>query len=301
MAQPFESNVAHDLIAASPAVSADEMFEDDSYSDGFADDFEEGMAQDTLMDDMEQYDEGAESYDSEAYFGGDELNDFDEDMEDGFNDEFAAETDSDTMSALEMAVAEAMDAGSQDEFARRLLIGIQRVSSSANVIPLLQQSAAREADEMALFDDVLDWFEQENTDEALAILGGVVARTALRPITQRGGTRTGRAVNQQIVHSATQAARNLINRQGSQAIRALRPIAASVGRVAARRGMKPSGLPDAIRQAVTAVAAQPSLTRRLVQTTLTVRTGNTKTTCRCGGSVPSRFVVNGTVEIIIRR
>lgn len=306
MAQQIETNVAHDLMAASPVVSADEMFEEDSYGDGFDDDFDEGMDQDTLMEGMEQYDEGAEDYDGEAYFGGDELDGFDE-SEDGFNDEFTDETDHDAMSALELAVAEAMDADSHNEFARRLLIGIQRVAGSATgnrlsrMIPLLQRSAARNADEMELFDDALDWFEQENTDEALAILGGVVGRAALRPLTQRGGTRAGRAINQQIVHSATQTARNLINQQGTQAVRALRPIAASVGRVAARRGMKPAALPNALRQAVTAVASQPALTRRLIQTSLTVRTGNTTTTCRCGGSVPNRFVVNGSVEIIIRR
>lgn len=313
MDQPFKSSVTHDLIADSPAVSADGMFEDDSYCEGFEDDFEEGMGQDILMDDMNQYDEGAEDYDTEAYFGDDE---FDAEFEDDFNDEFAEDSVNDAMSALELAVAEAMDADSNDEFMRRLISGVQRVAGKqgirtgttrtqerglSGIIPILQQSAAHGADERELFDDMVDWFEQENTDQALAILGGVVARNALSHITQHSGTRAGRAVNRQIVRSATQAARNLINQQGSQAVRALQPIATSVGRVAARRGMKPAALPDAIRQAATAVASQPALTRRLMQTTLTVRTGNTKTTCRCGGSVPRRFVVNGTVDIIIRR
>jgi hypothetical protein len=174
------------------------MFEDDSYSEGFEDDFEEGMGQDILMDEMDQYDDGAEEYDTEAYFGGDE---FDAEFEDDFNDEFAEESVNDAMSALELAVADAMDADSNDEFMHRLISGVQRVAGTSkaggtnaagiltqgsgllSIIPILQQSAAHGADEMELFDDMVDWFEQENTDQALAILGGVAARNALSHIT----------------------------------------------------------------------------------------------------------------------
>ncbi len=154
-----------------------------------------------------------------------------------------------------------------------------------------------------MFEDMADWFEQENADEALPVLAGVAARAALRPLVRGGGAKTGQAVRRQIVRGATQAARSLINRQGPQAVRALRPLATSVGRVAVRRGMNPAALPGAIRQAAARVAAQPALVTRLSQViSRTGRSGVPRSRLTIsGGSVPRRFVVNGPVEIIIRR
>jgi hypothetical protein len=172
------------------------------------------------------------------------------------------------------------------------------------LLPMLQQHTAQGANEMDVFEDLADWFEQEDADEALPILAGVAARAALRHLVRRSGAMAGRAVSRQIVRSATQAARNLVNRQGAQAIRALRPIAASVGRVAVRRGMRPVALSGAIRQATARVAAQPALARRLSQTaTRTTRASNAPRSrlSISGGGTPRRFVVNGPVEIIIRR
>jgi hypothetical protein len=173
------------------------------------------------------------------------------------------------------------------------------------LLPMLQQHAAQGASEMDVFEDLADWFEQEDADEALPVLAGVAARAALRPLIRRGGARAGRAVSRQIVRGATQAARSLVNRQGPQAVRALRPIARSVGRAAVRRGMRPAALPGAIRQTAARVAAQPALARRLSQTAMrTGRAGAGAPRSRLsisGGGVPRRFVVNGPVEIIIRR
>lgn len=85
----------------------------------------------------------------------------------------------------------------------------------------------------------------------------------------------------------------------------LLPIAASVGRVAARRGMRPAALPNAIRQAGARVASQPALARRLTQSTAQVGRIGTAPRARLnisggGGGSPRRFVLNGPVEIVIR-
>jgi hypothetical protein len=174
------------------------------------------------------------------------------------------------------------------------------------LLPMLQQHAAQGANEMDVFDDLADWFEQEQADEALPIVAGVAARAALSPVIRRTGVAAGRAVNRQIVRGTTQAAQNLIRRQGTQAVRALRPIAVSVGRVAVRRGARPNTLPNAIRQATARVASQPTLARQLSQsTTPAARTGTTPRTRLTisggGGGIPRRLVLNGPVEIIIRR
>ncbi|MGZ8190290.1 MAG: hypothetical protein ACXWTS_03575 [Methylococcaceae bacterium] len=184
--------------------------------------------------------------------------------------------------------------------------GRRRVGSAValqGLLPLLQQHAAQGTNEMDMFEDLVDWFEQEEADEALPIVAGIAARSALRPVIRRGRTTVGRAVNRQIVRGATQAVQNLTRQQGPQAVRALRPIAASIGRVAARRGMRPTALPNAIRRATARVAAQPALTRRLVHTTVRIsRRLAPRTHLNVSiGSVPRRLVVNGPVEIIIRR
>jgi hypothetical protein len=314
--QQFEGDISHDLMADSPTVSADETFEEASYNDSF-----EGDEMDE--DDRDQYDEEAEMYGDEAYFGEEE---FQNDFEGAFEDEFTEQA-SDGMDSMEEVVANALDAKNSDEFIRRLISGIRGTSTVGRVakagtqrasatkarstssgslqqlLPLLQRHVAQGANEMDMFEELADLFEQENMDEALTILGGVVARVTLRPLVQRSGAMTGQAVSRQLVRGATQAARNLISRQGVQAVRALRPIAISVGRVAVRRGMKPTALPSAIRRAAATVAAQPALARRLAQTT--VRTGRAEVPRSrlsiSGGGVPRRFVVNGPVEIIIRR
>lgn len=312
MNQQFEDDISDDLIVDSPPVSADDAFEEESYNDSFeVDEMEE--------DDRDQYDEEDEGYGDEAYFDEEA---FQDDFEDTFEDEFTEQA-SDGMDSMEKAVVNALDAKNSNEFIRRLISGIRGTNtvgrgakggsatkaraagggSLQQLLPLLQRYAAQDANEMDMFEELADLFEQENMDEALTILGGVVARVALRPLVEGNGAMAGQTVSRQIVRGATQAARNLVNRQGSQAVRALRPIAISVGRVAVRRGMKPSALPRAIRQAAATVAAQPALARRLSQTT--VRNNRVKVPCNCQSKsrarVPRRFVVNGSVEIIIRR
>jgi hypothetical protein len=358
--QQFESNVEHDFMTDSPTVSAEEPFEEESYEDSFEGDSfeEEGMEEDAVMDEMDQYDEDAEAYGDEAYFGEEE---FEDGFEEEFEDEFAQEK-MDVMADMEEAVADALDAEYSDEFLRRLISGIRGVAGAVSrgvgqvgrvagrrqrvagqvgrgargvqgvaggiagdgtqrrrkgsrshagitgsgamgssalhqLLPMLQQHAAQGANEMSLFEIMADWFEQENADEALPVLAGVAARAALRPLSHHSGAVAGQAVRRQIVREATQAARNLVSRQGPQAVRALRPIATSVGRIAAQRGLKPAALPGAIRQATASVAAQPALVRRLSQPTMrTDRSGVSRSRVSISGSgVPRRFMVNGPV------
>jgi hypothetical protein len=186
---------------------------------------------------------------------------------------------------------------------------VRNVRRIGRVIPRLQRHIAQGFDEMDVFDDLVDWFEQEQVDEALPIVSGVTLRTVLCSVFRQICTRPNRAINRQIVRATTQAAQNLARQQGASAVRALRPIVASVGRVAARRGTTPRALPNAIRQTAARVAAQPALTRRLAQTT------NIRTNTRTGvvprtrlnisgagtGRIPRRLVLDGPVEIIIRR
>jgi hypothetical protein len=171
------------------------------------------------------------------------------------------------------------------------------------LLPMLQQHVAQSSNEMDVFEDLADWFEQEQIDEALPIVAGVAARAALRPVVRQVGAAAGRAVTRQVVRATTQAAQNLTRRQGARAVRALRPIAASVGRVAVRRGMRPRSLPNAIRQTSARVAAQPALTRQITQTAGTGAgvTPRTRLQIRGSGAIPRRMVLNGPVEIIIRR
>jgi hypothetical protein len=170
------------------------------------------------------------------------------------------------------------------------------------LLPLLRQHAAQGADELDIFEDLADWFEEEEADEALPVLAGVAARAALRPVIRRGAVTAGRTVRRQLVRRTTQAARNLVRRQGPRAVRALRPIARTVGRAAARQGMRPAALPGAIRQATDRVAAQPALVRQLSQTGgAPGRMSAPRGRINISGRARRRVVINGPVEIIIRR
>jgi hypothetical protein len=168
------------------------------------------------------------------------------------------------------------------------------------LLPLLQQHAAQGADELDVFEDLADWFEDEAVDEALPVLAGVAARAALRPLIRRGAAAAGRTVRRQLVRSATHAARQLTRRQGPQAVRALPRIARSVGRTAARRGARPAALPAALRQTAAQVVRQPALVRRLAGPAA-ARPRAVGVRRVAAGGVPRRFVVNGPVEIIVRR
>jgi hypothetical protein len=170
------------------------------------------------------------------------------------------------------------------------------------MLPILQQHARQGADEMELFEDLADWYEETQVDEALPLIAGVAARAALRPMVRRGAAVASRAVRRQLVRGATQAARQLAGRQGARGVRALSRITRSVGRTAVRRGLRPANLPTAIRQTTARIAAQPGLVRRLSQPgAVTTGAAPRSRVILRGGGTPRRFVVNGPVEIIVQR
>lgn len=162
----------------------------------------------------------------------------------------------------------------------------------SQILPMLQQHAAQGSNEMDVFEDLADWFEDEGVDEALPVIAGVAARAAIRPIVRRTGTAVGRTAARQVVRSATQAAQTLVRRQGPQAVRALPRIARSVGRAAAR----PAAVAPALRRTAARVAARPVLVQSL-----------SRPLPAAGGSfvarrrLPRRVVLRGPVEIVIRR
>ncbi len=169
------------------------------------------------------------------------------------------------------------------------------------LLPLLQQQAGQGADELELFEDLADWFEEEEADEALPVLAGIAARAAVRPLIRRTGALLGRTAGRQLVRGAVQAARTLVSRQGPRAVRALPRIARSVGRAAARRGLRPTVVPVAMRRAAARVVAQPALARRLSQPAVVSRRPGVRRRGIVSSGVPRRFTVAGPVELIMRR
>lgn len=169
------------------------------------------------------------------------------------------------------------------------------------LLPLLQQHSQQGSSEMDVFEDVADWFEEDGVDEALPVLGGLAARAAVAPLIRRTGAAVGRNVGRQIVRSAAQSARTLVARQGPRAVRALPRIARSVGRTAVRRGTTPAAVPVALRRTTARVARQPGLARRLATAGPARPASPSTRRIAAGGAVPRRFVVNGPVEIIVRR
>lgn len=169
-------------------------------------------------------------------------------------------------------------------------------SLAGQLLPIVQQWARQGADELDALEDLADWFADEDLDEALPVLAGIAARAALRPTLRRVATQLSAPIRRQLVRGTTQAVRALVGRQGPQALRAVPRLAQSIGRIAARRRLRPTALTQAIRRTTARVAAQPGLVRRLAQPT----TGQLAT--RPVASVRGasrRFVVRGPVEIHI--
>jgi hypothetical protein len=173
-----------------------------------------------------------------------------------------------------------------------------RAAPPPNPIGLLMQQLGQYLnqgmDEYEALEDLADLFAEEDLDEALPVLAGVVARTAVRPVLRRAGGQISRPVRRQLVRSATQATQTLMRRRGPQAVRTLPRIAQSVGRTAARRGMRPAAVPQAIRRTTAQVAARPALVRRLAQPTVSPAARRP-----VGHGVPQRLRLRGPVEITI--
>lgn len=166
------------------------------------------------------------------------------------------------------------------------------------ILPLLEDAQAQGSDEEEVTDEMLDWFaEDEDSDAALPLIAGLAARAVARPLLRAGARRLGRPIAGQLLRGATSAARSLVQSQGRRAVRALAPIARSVGRVAVRRGTPPRQLPRAVAQTARQVAAQPALARRITATVSPAAASRTRGAAPMGSS--RRFRINGPVEIIV--
>jgi len=246
---------------------------------------------------------------------------------DGFTE--AGETDA--QDALEEAMADALDAEDTDAFFARLIEGIsgvartagrgagrggpvagevgrpaERASPSARpgasllpqVLPLLQQYAAQGLDEYDAFVDMVDALAEEEMEVAIPVLGGMAARTLVRPLVRRIDVPLARPVARQLVRGAAQAARALVRQQGPQAVRALPRLARGLARTAERWRLPVTALPRAIYRTAARVAAQPRLVRRLVPPAGRVASSLPRPDLTRVGRT-RRFRLSGPVEIAI--
>jgi hypothetical protein len=337
MDQPFESEVMEELAAETPLSSAEE-FDEFENMEG------EGLEED-LFGEMGEFEE----YYAENGFEGDFEGSFEDSFEDGFEDGFAGDDGEafEEVDALEVALADALDAEDADEFFGRLLSGIskvaglvrrgagaagqvartasrvartvgrvagraQRIAGRAGrsrqpaatllqqLLPLLRQYAAQGFDEVDALEDLTEQFAEEDMDEALPVLGALAARTLIKPWLARTAASLSRPVKQQLIRSATQAARTLMRRSPT-ALRTLPKIARTVGKTAARRRLALRNLPTALRSTAAKVASNPTLVRRLsvpVRRTLSRPSASASRTSY-GREFPQRMVIRGPVEIRI--
>ena len=320
MDQRFEDDVMQDLSGEGPAVSSDEA----AFA-AMAAAATDGFGEEPLEDDMREDTDPAANLAAEDGSGEDADDDLD--LQPGFG---IAEDE--TPEGLEAAIAEALDAQGPEEFFARLLGGVGRLAaqparatrrqsawgrrrgarpasqdgasgrtgtrgSLTEVMRRLGRYLAEGIDEREALSDLADLFAEEGLDEALPVLGGLAARALLRPLS---AGRIGAPLRRQLVESATQAARTLAGRAGTEAVGALPRLAQSIGRTAGRRDVRPSALPQALRRTAVQVASQPALLARLM------RPGRKRSPTRTGLDIssgrhgtPQRVVVPGPVEIHI--
>lgn len=314
MDQRFEDDVMQDLSGEGPAVSSDEA----AFA-AMAAAATDGFGEESLEDDMREDTDPAANLAADDGSGEDADDDLD--LDPGLADE------GDTQDGLEAAIAETLDAQGPEELFARLLGGVGRLAARPargtrrqsargrrrGVRPASQEGASSKTgtrgsltgvmrrlgrylaegiDEGEALDDLTDLFVEEGLDEALPVLGGLAARALLQPLS---AGRIGSPLRRQLVESATQAARTLAGRAGSEALRALPRLAQSIGRTAGRRDVRPAALPQALRRTAVQVASQPALLARLM------RPGRKRSPARrgLGRGVPRRLVVPGPVEIHI--
>jgi hypothetical protein len=154
---------------------------------------------------------------------------------------------------------------------------------------------ASQADEMEAFDEVADWYAEEEADAAIPVLAGLAARTIARPLMRAGVRTLSRPIRRALVRTASQAARTLV-RRGPAAVRALPRVARVVARQVAQRRVPVAAAPRVLRRAAAQVAARPRVLRRLARPAPSVIQG--------GGVVQARSHIRqirlrGPVQITI--
>ena len=184
--------------------------------------------------------------------------------EDGFDEDGFDEDTPDHGDAMELAVADALDAEDADEFFGSLLKKVGRFAKKAlpvvgkvmSAIPLPMTQAiggvantiggmlADEADEGEAFDGMLDFAEDEDAFDAAA---PVIAGLALRKAAPQVKTLPLQA-RRQAVKTVTKAVHQLARRHGTAAVAAMPAIVHTARRHLAARRLPAAQLPAMIRK-----------------------------------------------------
>jgi hypothetical protein len=321
----FEEDLYDDFAAAEAegaALMGDEL--EGLGMDGFEDEFEDEFAEGFETDD----------YEDDAYFDVEAMDDFE--AADDFDDfDTYEDEDADAEEALENVMAYALGAEDADEFFGRLVRGLRRVggrvigavrraapvvgniargvSQVASLIPhpyaqavgrvagLVGQGAnlvQRLRAEGATEEEALDAFAEMAVRDprALPIVAGLTARTVLKS----KGARLSPSARKQVVKQMTGAAKNLTQRRGPAAVRAMPKIAKSVKRTAAAKATPPATAVKAVRRTAGKVARSPALTRKLARPSPVARQRVAIATRTTATPARSRsFIIQGPARITI--
>ena len=224
----------------------------------------------------------AEGFDEEGF----DEEGFDEDGfdEEGFDEDGFDEDAPDHGDAMEMAVADALDAEDADEFFGKLFKKIKSavpsiknvlgtVGKVAGAIPLPMTQAiggiantiggmlADEADEGDAFDSMVDFAEEEDAlDAAAPVIAGLALRKAA-PHLRNAPV----ATRLQAVKAATKVVRQLAHRHGTAAVAAVPGIVHTAKRHLAARRLPASQLPGLIRKVAAHAHRNPRVLHRHVR------------------------------------
>jgi hypothetical protein len=211
---------------------------------------------------------------------------FDEDGfdEESFDEDGFDEGSPDHGDAMEMAVADALDADDADEFFGRIFSGIKKalpmaksilgtVGKVAGAIPLPMTQAiggvantisgllADEADEGDAFDGMMDFAEDEDSlDAAAPVIAGLALRRAAPNIRALPV-----AARRQAVKTVTKAVHQLARRHGTGAVAAMPAIVHTARRHLAARRLPAAQLPSIIRKVTAHVHRNPRVLRTYVK------------------------------------
>jgi len=307
MSERMEEDLMQDLYdeAEGPAQTAEEGFEEfeeedlaeegeweGAEEDVFEEGFEEGFEEEDVF-------EGEEGFEEDVFDEGEEYGDVDE-------------------AELEEAMAYALGAEDTDEFFRRAFRAVRRVAGGAarvarRVAPVVgriarvaapiaraiphpwAQAAApalgllgRLRAEGATEEEAMDAFaELAAYDEtAIPIVAGLAARTLMRG----RAARLPMAARRQLVRGMGTAARQLAQRRGPTAVRALPRIVRSVRRTAAVRRTPARTAPRIVQRTAARVARTPGLARRLSRPAPAARRRVRAIVRRVGGMMPGGMI-----------
>jgi hypothetical protein len=250
------------------AISQQDVMEDLAYMEA------EGPAD--MLEDEAEFADGLEDYgEDDAWDNADLGDDFEE--YDGMEADEAEESISQTLGNL-------LGAEEEDEFLGSLWRGakslVQKAApivgkiarGAAPILSMIPHPAAQAASRIANVVGKLraEGASVEDALEAVAEVAArdpralpVVAGLAARSVIKNRGASMSPAQRHQVARTMTRAARNLVQRGGPQAIRALPKITKSVKRTAAARGTPVGTRPHVVARTAAKVAQNPQMLRRL--------------------------------------